>query len=491
MLPDKGPDSELPWADGALDGVMSHHMAPSSGTRRAEAIATRIAALTEHASEEALRTLEETVAEAPLLECVDDLVSAITRTPGLDADRLHELGVILATRAPDREMVKLGLTLLGLVEGTDDRGILLTLGAHDELSLFAIVALTNRPDLGEGDLWELAKRARGWGRIHAVERLADTRDAEIRAWMLREGFRNSIMDEYLAHVCASTGGLARALAVGDVDDGLLAGASGILRALVDGGPAPGLEAYEDGADAAERFMDLVAARTGAGVFELAWVEAVAALQRFVATERSWDALDATGWSPKRRAHLSAVSATILARPEWREVTEAALDSHHATERWLGEHVASLLGIDTFDRLAARLERDPLDIHTWMGLMPQLHTADRLERAMAMAERLPLADIATGPADELGLGPRFEAHRCLDAIVQDLDHYPGHGWPILRTALRSPVTRNRNVAIRALAAWGRSAWPVDAEDALQQARDEEPTGDVRERIEAVLEGREID
>lgn len=31
----------------------------------------------------------------------------------------------------------------------------------------------------------------GWGRIHVVERLAQTENAEIKHWLLREGYRNS------------------------------------------------------------------------------------------------------------------------------------------------------------------------------------------------------------------------------------------------------------------------------------------------------------
>ena len=94
-------------------------------------------------------------------------------------------------------------------------------------------------------------------------------------------------------------------------------------------------------------------------------------------------------------------------------------------------------------------------------------------------------------DELGIGPGYEAHQCLDVIVQDLDEYPGRGWPLLAAALRSPAIRNRNMALRALAAWPRADWPSEAESALEAARDAEPESEVRERIEAVLEGRPLD
>ncbi len=488
-LPDTPePDGGLQWAPGALDGVMSHHVNAESSAQRAAPIAELVAALTREPKDETLSALQESVAEGPLLDCVDELVSAISSIDGLDAGRVHDLGHFLATRAADREMVKLGAMLLGLVEGPDDREVLLTLGAHDELALFAIVAMVNRPDLSERDLWALARRARGWGRIQAVERLSDTSDPVIHGWMLREGFRNSVMDEYLAHVCATTGRLAHALE-GDVDDALLAGAAGLFEALVNGGPAPDLTDYDEGAEAAERFLDHVAARAEAGDFELAWLGGAVALRDFVVGDRNWSPLEAIGWTPEHREGLAKVAAAILSRPEWEAAIDRALDSE--ADRWRGETLARMLGVDTFERLMARLERDPVDGGAWFDVMRQIDSPERLERALAVAEQLPLEAIATGAAEELGLGPDYAAHGCLDMILQDLGAFPGQGWRLVDAALRSPVTRNRNMAIRALAAWPRTDWPAAAEAALEAARDAEPSADVRARIEATLEGRPLD
>ncbi|MEZ4328709.1 MAG: hypothetical protein R3B40_26025 [Polyangiales bacterium] len=493
-LPDTPePDGEIRWASGALDGVMTHHAGLNDDAARAAAMAHTVAALTRAPSHDGLRALHEQVAQGPLIECVDDLVSAITQTDALDPDRLHALGRSLATRATEREMVKLGVLLVGLVEGTDDRELLLTLGAHDELALFVVVAMANRPDLGEQALWELARRTRGWGRIQSVERLAGTDDPAIKAWLLREGFRNTVMDEYLAHVCATTGGLAEALAhaPGALDDALLDGAADLLTALVTGGPAPDLAEYDHGALASERFLDHVEARVAGGAFSLRWLVALAQLRGFLVDDRPWDSLEARGWTDQRRTRLAAVVEALLAHPQWAAAVEGALDSDDRAARGQGGYAARLLDIDTFERLAARLEREPVDASTWHDLMRQLSRPERLERALAMVERLPLDAIATGPADELGLGPAFAAHACLDAIVPDLASHPGAGWPAIHAALRSPVVRNRNMALRTLAAWPRSAWPPGAAAALELARDEEPADDVRERIAATLTGQGLD
>jgi hypothetical protein len=64
----------------------------------------------------------------------------------------------------------------------------------------------------------------GWGRIQIIERLAETKDEQIRAWMLRDGYRNDIMEEYTALTCAKTGNLVAALRQPEPDGKLLKGA---------------------------------------------------------------------------------------------------------------------------------------------------------------------------------------------------------------------------------------------------------------------------
>ena len=49
----------------------------------------------------------------------------------------------LASQSRARNAVKLGIALLGLVKGADNRDLLMTLGRHEEFTLFSAVALAN------------------------------------------------------------------------------------------------------------------------------------------------------------------------------------------------------------------------------------------------------------------------------------------------------------------------------------------------------------
>jgi hypothetical protein len=118
--------------------------------------------------------------------------------------------------------------------------------------------------------------------------------------------------------------------------------------------------------------------------------------------------------------------------------------------------------------------------------------ERIDRVIARAEQeIPLAEVATGPGEKTGLGPGWSHHGHLDFVVQGLRGFPGKGWRLIRAALRSPVVRNRHMALRALSSWDREDWPNDARPLLEQALREEPDGDVRTEIETLLAGKQIE
>jgi hypothetical protein len=84
-----------------------------------------------------------------------------------------------------------------------------------------------------------------------------------------------------------------------------------------------------------------------------------------------------------------------------------------------------------------------------------------------------------------LGPGFALHGHLDFILQALDKFPGRGWRLIRVGMRSPVIRNRHMAIRALGAWRRSEWPPEAEPYVRKCASEEPDEKVRSSFEKLL------
>lgn len=86
---------------------------------------------------------------------------------------------------------------------------------------------------------------------------------------------------------------------------------------------------------------------------------------------------------------------------------------------------------------------------------------------------------------LGVGSEYRAESCLDQILQRLNKFPGHGWAAIELGLACQVTRNRNLAVRALGEWPRDTWPEGAHDALNRLLFQEPDDKARQRLKDLL------
>lgn len=476
---------EIRWAPGAFDGVLGHHVGSSEAAEVANKILDSFRALTKKATDERASSLYSLLVEQSSLAYVDQLLEAVVAEEDLDAERIHSIANWLATGAADREPIKCAIALLGVCHGGDDRDLLLTLGRHEEFTLFASVALQNNGEEPELSLWALACLVTGWGRIQIIERLAETKDEQIKAWMLRDGYRNDIMEEYTALTCVRTGDLLVALRQPEPDEKLLKGAGSILTALMRGrgGPAEGMESYADGAEATELYLRHLQSLE----LDLEDYIAVSSIELFLNQEEGDVKEAGLGW-PKRRSTLLHLIGSIRSRPDWEKKIRRGLDSEDRQTFWTATEAARVLGIDAWEVYFERLKRGE---DQWYFVM-QTNDHERVERVIKFAkETLPLNEIASGPSDSLGLGSEFQHHNALDFVLQELRRFPGKGWPLIRSGLQSPTVRNRNMAVQALATWDRTVWPVDAEGLLKRAIEAEPKDETRAIMEKALAGESLE
>ncbi|WP_332641948.1 hypothetical protein [Aeromicrobium sp.] len=482
-LPDEATvmSGDLKWAPGAMDGAFGHHGGGAGSAQLADSAAQAFVAASKRPTRRRLSRLYKAVQSDNVLDFMDPLIEKLVQLQP-DRGRLHDLGRWLATTASDRGAVKVGIAILGVTGLDRDVDVVRALGAHDEFTLFAAVALSNGLEDSESELWALANVVDGWGRIQCVERLRDTTDPAIRRWILREGFRNSVMYEYLAHIAATTGGLLEALRAEEPDRDLLTAAGEILAALIDGGPAEDMTDYDDGADATEAFLAHMARRAET----LHDFQAVAAIRSFLDSESVWDDLGARGWSATRRDAFERLCDEVLARQEWIERIQAGLESPDAVEYWRAEQAARRRGIDVFHIQVRRIRQDPFGqdwFAAWQGATPE-----RAEELVNLAtELLPLGDMGTGPQDLAGFGPEWRSHNALDWTLQALRSHPGVGAHLVLIGLQSPMTRNRNMSLNALSDWPREQWPPGAEELVQRLATADPNEHAREHAGEVLAG----
>lgn len=473
-LPDeKTRTSDLRWAPGALDGVLGHHAGPADADRQARTVTDAFLKACRRPTKKRLRDLHSAVSTDGVLEYLDAAIELLAQAQP-DRARLHDVARWLATTAPHRSAVKVGIAMLG-VSGLDhDVDVVRVLGAHDEFTLFAAVALKNGLDDPDSELWALAAAVDGWGRIQCVEQLRDTQDAAIRSWILREGFRNSVMYEYLAYIAATTGDLLSALRVEAPDRELLTAAGEIIEALVQGGPAQDLEDYEEGADAVEAYLTHMTGRAET----LGDYHAVDAIQSFLSRDAPWEELSRQGWTATRRAAFEDLCAQILDRDVWNDLITVALLSDKPGEFRRADQAARRRGIDTYDIHLRRIREDPFG-NAWFAAWQQADGVRAEELAALARDLLPLQEIASGPADELGLGHEWRVNAALDWSLQALREHPGVGAELIVAGLQSPVTRNRNMALNALKEWPEHLWPGDARGLLTALAAHDPNLRTRE------------
>jgi len=482
----------LRWAPGALDGVMSHHVAGKDDL--AEQVQILTSALYDCARSDTddvaiakLAGLYALLRETRALQVVDALSERIVEERAIPPHAVHGIARYLVEVAADREPLKLGLALLGLVAQPEDEELLVVAGSHDEFTLFAAVALMQSQPDPLPALWRLARRVHGWGRIHVIERLAriDELPDALRDWLLCEGYRNDVMIEYTALLCAQVGRLQVALDRESVSDAILDGAGQILSALLTtGGPAATMDDYGDGAAVLSAFLHHVERRP-ARLFDFGVIRG---LLDWLDDEENWPERQARGFSAEWRRELRERCSAFLSRPSWPTLVTQGLSSSDRQMFFQAEQAAHSLGIDCFDAHFAWLTSNHESRRSHYYSLMQDADPARIDRVLAFAERdLDLSTIATGPSRALAMGPAFAQHNALDFILQALDRWPGRGVLLVRAGLRSPSIRNRNLALSVLLAWPKTSWPDDAMPLLTQALADEPDAALRGRLETFLHG----
>ena len=423
--------SRVRWVAGAMDGVSTHHM----GGKDTDHASQLLKLVQEYSTSPTARNkakVYEFLVKNRVVSLIDPFLEALREATGVKYERVYDLARSFATEAPDREPVKFGIALLGLFGQEQDIDIFRTMGRHEDFTLFCAVALGNSSEDGERELWELAKHVNGWGRIHLVERLAKTEDPEVKNWLLRDGYKNSVLYEYLAYPCAVGGGLLAALEGGEVDDELLLSAAEIIQALIVGGPAQNMDDYEDGASVAQLFLNqMETGRSALGEFL-----AVTAIRAFLSNQQAdWQARSNRGWTHEKREEMERQCSQIIKQPQWRDRVRTGLRSEDEGEFSNADRAATVLQIGTWPFHWDRLKKQPLQSGRWYSVMRDCNES-RIADVVALAEStLPLQTIASGPGTEMGLGPGYEAHSCLGFILQDLGRFPRHGLRLVEAGLK--------------------------------------------------------
>lgn len=200
-----------------------------------------------------------TLSKYSAISIVDPVMSFLSTS---DKDKMRNTALDIIHKTDKREVLKMGIALLGQSGKEEDAEILRVLGSHEEFTLYAVVAAKNILEDANSFILNLLEHLNGWGKISAVYELDYNRE-ESRFYVLTKGCRNSIGLSYLSNVCAIKGKMADALEKALEDDEnineLYLGACDIFSGLLEMHPQNDtISEYPDAERAAKAFYRITA-----------------------------------------------------------------------------------------------------------------------------------------------------------------------------------------------------------------------------------------
>lgn len=489
-LPDQiQDDGKLKYAPGLLDAMF--------GASESDEAYKRISDLSKHLKRIALHGNKISEQEFYRLVTEDEgvigIIDNFLQTIGSEGlpiqPYLFSFAKDLMTMSDKRNAVKFGIAISGLCQNASVLKELKLLGLHDEFTVYAGIAISNLSDNASKDLWELAKKVDGWGKIQLVDRLTMLELSEpIKDWLILDGYKNEIMYAYLAYACAMKGELHKKLESDRIDQRLFKSASDIIDALLEQfSPAENITAYPYASTVIQDFLRHAAAHS-ADISDFIVLHKIKDYLTVLQLENNEQ--DKNGWDQNGISNCILEIVDILNSRNWKEITYQALQSKDNVTYWNAKLAANKFGIDLWETIWARLQENPLDSSSWYDVThysrPE-HSDQIIEFAL---KNLPIEELSTGVKDALGLGVDFSKHACIEYVAIFLENYPGRGERIILASLNSPVTRNRNMALRTLEKWKMENWSQDIESAVRNLKELEPNESVKENIDRLLNGQEL-
>ena len=141
----------------------------------------------------------------------------------------------MVCEAPDREVVKLGIILLGLIRDPDDLSLLKTIGRHEEFTFYVGQALYEITPMWDIVLIDIIKPLCNFGRVLAINMLLySSEKEEVRRWCVRHGFKNFYARDLIMWECLEVGNMLQELRQKEWDEPLMEATQVIVCDLLNG-----------------------------------------------------------------------------------------------------------------------------------------------------------------------------------------------------------------------------------------------------------------
>lgn len=460
------------WADGALDGATIYHVrlpAPTDESLVLMEKAVRTAADRKYdTADEYFTELGKKLSAIGGIDAIQNFI--IDHKDELNPGNVFEYAVHAVVDSADKECIKYGLSMLELfdIEQNESiKNVVRTIGLSDEFSLFAIFIMLSWED-GNNEVFQLAKKVHGWGRIHAVERIEPT-TKEIKYWLLADAVHNWIMPAYSALTCWEKSG-ADSVLRGDLNREEFSGLRDIIEGLLDEGSVPGISEIENSDDVIITFLNQ-AKNLASHIDDY---EVIRSIRIHFEDEDTGN------------PNIVDLCREILSSDSCMAAVKGAV------VRGQSIPLAHELGIDYRADVFKVLESDFEEkAHVCDTLLD-----DSIYRRKVLdlfRQKLSLAEIKTGPKKTLGMGKNYWKEDALEWLMQGLRNYPVEGQEFVEAGLQAAPVRTRNGAIYVLEKWVLAKekpladFLPDFQTLLMRLKDVEPDEQIKKRMEKLVSG----
>ena len=461
-LPPKDPNG-VPWADGALDGVYIYHLVENE--EDIEPLKNIVFQISEGKFEEAQNNLENL--DFFMISRRDPLLNwIIQEQKQINIDNLCEFAISQLSTSKNIEVIKFCLCVLEIIKLETEKDTIekvKILALSDEFTLYCLNILKNLKNSNE-EIFEIAKKVKGWGRIYSVKYLKVTND-EIKEWILEEGCHNYIIPAYTAYTCAKKINLVEILNEDKISNKKFNDISYLMNALLDEEAITGISNLEDRELLIERYLEK--AKTLASTEEDYY--AVITLKEYIKNNKEIN------------NELIKICDEILNSENTRNNVKELLKEGY------GYNIAKYLGIDIDKYILEYLQDNPLKNPY---IVFNISERKNMEKLVSLIEKkLTLEKLEGAPTDKFySKNEKNKEYIFLDTIIKKLGNlgrterkfvvsvYPveptasmdepenfiGIGENLIICALNSPYVDIRYGAVNTLESWKEKGYILSNE-----------------------------
>ena len=461
LLP-KDPNG-VPWADGALDGVYIYHTVVNE--EDIEPLKNIIFQISEGKFEEAQNNLENldffmVSRRDPLLNWI------IQEQKQINIDNLCEFTISQLSTSKNIEVIKFCLCVLEIIKLETEKDTIekvKILALSDEFTLYCLNILKNLKNSNE-EIFEIAKKVKGWGRIYSVKYLKVTND-EIKEWLLEEGYLNYINPAYTAYTCAKKINLIEILNEEQISSKKFNDISYLMNALLDEEAITGISALENRELLIEKYLEK--AKTLSSTEEA--YEVVRLIKEYVEDNEEID------------KKFIKICDEILNSEKTRNRIKEFMEEGY------GYNIAKYLGIDTDKYILEYLQNNPFkNPHVIFNISKR----ENMEKLVSLIEKkLTLEKLEGAPTDKFySKNEENKEYIFLDTIIKKLgnfgrtegnfvitvypveptasmdepENFVGIGENLIICALNSPYVDIRYGAVNTLESWKEKGYILSNE-----------------------------